>query len=182
MGDGESLPHAHVKRIIKAKLAELTAGDAGDAKRDISVQKEALAAFAEAAKIFIHYLTATANDVCHESKRRTINAEDVLKAVDEVEFAEFAEPMREALAGACSTRKREEGSRRREGSRRACTRQAAAPCARAAPRRRFGSADVGGTCAAAQPTRSPMLRKRQRRRRRRSARRRTRPVTQAQRV
>ena len=109
MGDGESLPHAHVKRIIKAKLAELTAGDAGDAKRDISVQKEALAAFAEAAKIFIHYLTATANDVCHESKRRTINAEDVLKAVDEVEFAEFAEPMREALAGACSTRVREAG-------------------------------------------------------------------------
>ena len=99
MGDAESLPQAHIKRIVKAKLAELTAGE-GEQKREVSVQKEALLAFAESAKIFIHYLTATANDVCHESKRLTINAEDVMKAIDEVEFHEFAEPLREALAGA----------------------------------------------------------------------------------
>jgi len=102
MGDAESLPHAHIKRIVKAKLAELTAGE-GDGKRDVSVQKEALAAFAESAKVFIHFLTATANDICHENKRLTINAEDVMKAIDDVEFPEFAEPLREALAGAPRT-------------------------------------------------------------------------------
>jgi histone H3/H4 len=97
----EQLPSAHIKRIVKAKLAELAAGDAADKKaRDISVQKEALTAFAESAKIFIHYLTATANDICHDAKRLTINADDVMRAVDEVEFGEFAEPLKEALAGA----------------------------------------------------------------------------------
>ncbi len=96
----EALPAAHIKRIVKAKLAELTAGEDADKKRDITIQKEALVAFAESAKIFIHYLTATANDVCHDAKRLTINAEDVMKAIDEIEFSEFAEPLREALAGA----------------------------------------------------------------------------------
>jgi DNA polymerase epsilon subunit 3 len=124
MSDAESLPQAHIKRIVKAKLAELTSGE-GEQKREVSVQKEALLAFAESAKIFIHYLTATANDVCHESKRLTINAEDVMKAIDEVEFHEFAEPLREALAGASAP-----GgfgrTARREASRK---RQSAAACA-----------------------------------------------------
>ena len=99
MGDADTLPQAHIKRIVKAKLAELTAGE-GDQKREVSVQKEALSAFAESARIFIHFLTATANEVCHESKRLTINADDVLKAIEDVEFHEFVEPLREALAGA----------------------------------------------------------------------------------
>ncbi len=100
MGDAESLPLAHVKRIVKGKLAELTGADEGDKKKEVSVQKEALAALAEAARIFIHFLTGTANELCHESKRLTINADDVLRALEDVEFSEFAEPLREALAGA----------------------------------------------------------------------------------
>ena len=99
MGDADTLPQAHIKRIVKAKLAELTVGE-GEQKREVSVQKEALSAFAESARIFIHFLTATANEVCHESKRLTINAEDVLKAIEDAEFHEFLEPLREALAGA----------------------------------------------------------------------------------
>jgi DNA polymerase epsilon subunit 3 len=110
----ETLPQAHIKRIVKAKLAELTAGEDADKKRDITIQKEALVAFAESAKIFIHYLTATANDVCHDAKRLTINADDVMKAIDEIEFSEFAEPLREALAGAWR-----DGARAREGLRHA---------------------------------------------------------------
>ena len=116
MGDAESLPSAHIKRIVKAKLAELTAGE-GEQKREVSVQKEALKAFAESATVFIHYLTATANEICHESKRLTINAEDVMKAIDEVEFHEFAEPLREALAGASRADKRVWAHLWREASR-----------------------------------------------------------------
>lgn len=64
------------------------------------MQKEALQALAEAAKIFIHFLTATANEVCHESKRLTISASDVLQALEEVDFPEYVQPLKEALAGA----------------------------------------------------------------------------------
>lgn len=37
------------------------------------VPRENSQAFAECAKVFIHYLTANANDICHESKRQTIS-------------------------------------------------------------------------------------------------------------
>ncbi|KAL3692604.1 hypothetical protein R1sor_006255 [Riccia sorocarpa] len=95
----EDLPRAIVKRIVKAKMLELAAVHYGDEKtsRDFRVHKDALMAFAESAKIFIHYLSATANDICRESKRQTINAEDVLRAVEEVEFGEFVEPLQTAL-------------------------------------------------------------------------------------
>jgi hypothetical protein len=41
----------------------------------------------------------SANDMCMESKRQTINADDVLKALDEMEFSEFLEPLRTSLQG-----------------------------------------------------------------------------------
>ena len=37
--------------------------------------------------------------MCKESKRQTINADDVLKALDEMEFSEFVEPLRISLQG-----------------------------------------------------------------------------------
>jgi hypothetical protein len=40
-----------------------------------------------------------ANEICRESKRQTINADDVLKAVEELDFTEFCEPLNAALAG-----------------------------------------------------------------------------------
>ena len=69
MAETEELPRAHVKRIVRAKLAEVASRDnptPTGAKRELAVQKEALHALQEAAKIFIHYLTATANTLCHE--------------------------------------------------------------------------------------------------------------------
>lgn len=101
--EAETLPLAHVKRVVRARLAEVAGdGGAGDKKREVAIQKDALAALAEAGRIFIHYLTGTANELCQESKRLTINADDVMRALDEIEFAEFAEPLRETLAGAWS--------------------------------------------------------------------------------
>lgn len=102
--DGDDLPRAHIKRIVKKKLTELmNEGFAGDGKGgkgpDGNVQKEALQAFSECAKIFIHYLTATANDICRDGKRQTISVDDVFKAIDELEFGEFSEPLRQAFEG-----------------------------------------------------------------------------------
>jgi hypothetical protein len=37
--------------------------------------------------------------MCKESKRQTISADDVLKALDEMEFSEFVEPLRTSLQG-----------------------------------------------------------------------------------
>lgn len=41
----------------------------------------------------------SANDICKESKRQTINAEDVFKALEEIEFPEFVEPLKASLEG-----------------------------------------------------------------------------------
>ncbi|KAL6601529.1 hypothetical protein ACP70R_044749 [Stipagrostis hirtigluma subsp. patula] len=89
----EELPKAIVRRLVKDKLAHVAGGEGAE----VIVNKDAMAAFAESARIFIHYLSATANDMCKESKRQTINADDVLKALDEMEFSEFVEPLRTAL-------------------------------------------------------------------------------------
>eukprot|EP01018_Ginkgo_biloba_P023010 Gb_13217 [translate_table: standard] len=99
MGNGgeNELPLAIVKRVVKAKLADL-ANDKGDpSKKDFSIQKDALLALSESAKIFIHYLSATANDICKESKRQNVNVEDVLKALEDTEFTEFVEPLQVSL-------------------------------------------------------------------------------------
>ncbi|KAL5201266.1 hypothetical protein ABZP36_035620 [Zizania latifolia] len=88
----EELPKTIVRRLVKDNLAQVAAGGA-----DVIVNRDAMAAFAESARIFIHYLSATANDMCKESKRQTVNADDVLKALDEMEFPEFVEPLRISL-------------------------------------------------------------------------------------
>ncbi|CAN1171369.1 DNA polymerase II subunit B4 [Linum perenne] len=88
----EELPKAMVRRVVKEALSQFSP----DA--DFNIHKGSLLAFCESARIFIHYLSATANDISKESKRQTINAEDVLKALDEIEFPEFVAPLRSSLA------------------------------------------------------------------------------------
>jgi hypothetical protein len=39
--------------------------------------------------------------MCKDAKRQTINAEDVFKALDEIDFPEFVEPLRTSLEGQC---------------------------------------------------------------------------------
>jgi DNA polymerase epsilon subunit 3 len=99
---GDELPLAHIKRIVKTKLTELMnelGPDKSGKAQDGYVQKEALLAFGEAAKIFIHCLTHTSNDICRDGRRQTISVDDVFRAVEELEFAEFTEPLKLALEG-----------------------------------------------------------------------------------
>ena len=56
-------------------------------------------AFAEAAKVFISYVSTTANDICKEGKRQTISADDVIKAMEELEFNDMVPQLREYLEG-----------------------------------------------------------------------------------
>ncbi|PQQ08099.1 DNA polymerase epsilon subunit 3 [Prunus yedoensis var. nudiflora] len=92
VADAEELPKAIVRRVVKDKLSQCSKGDA-----DLTLHKEALLAFSESARIFIHYLSATANDICKEKKRQTISADDVLKALEEIEFSEFIKPLEASL-------------------------------------------------------------------------------------
>ncbi|KAF5751721.1 DNA polymerase epsilon subunit 3 [Tripterygium wilfordii] len=92
VADAAELPMAIVRRVVKEKLSECSPDV------DILVHKEALLALSESARIFIHYLSATANDICKESKRQTIIADDVSKALEEIEFPEFTEDFNASLA------------------------------------------------------------------------------------
>lgn len=93
------LPKNHVKRIVKSKLAELLGEEAGDNRKQLALNKDALLAFSESARVFVWYVTSTANDICRQSKRQTVGAEDVLRALRDLEFGEFVPSLKEALEG-----------------------------------------------------------------------------------
>jgi len=73
--DELQLPASVVARIVKSKLPD-----------DMQLGRDVRSGFSRAASIFILYVTATANDLCREAKRQTINASDVVAALDELEF------------------------------------------------------------------------------------------------
>mmetsp|Transcript_25192 Transcript_25192/g.47608 ORF Transcript_25192/g.47608 Transcript_25192/m.47608 type:complete len:170 (+) Transcript_25192:129-638(+) len=117
MADTDDLPRTHVKRIVRAKLGELATKSSNLPTKDLGLQKDALQAMAESAKIFIHYLTATANELTHEAKRSTISAEDVLRAVEEADFPQFLPQLQASLEGFKAVhkeRKENQSSRKRK--------------------------------------------------------------------
>ncbi|KAF3833092.1 hypothetical protein F7725_026757 [Dissostichus mawsoni] len=79
-----NLPNAVITRIIKEALPD-----------GVNVSKEARRAISQAASVFVLY--ATANNFAMKAKRKTLNAGDVLSAMEEMEFERFLEPLREAL-------------------------------------------------------------------------------------
>lgn len=40
-----------------------------------------------------------ANDFCKDARRQTMKADDVFKAIEEMEFSEFLEPLKASLEG-----------------------------------------------------------------------------------
>ena len=80
------LPKANISRLIKQSLPE-----------GVTVQKEAKQAITKAAKIWILYATACSNDYCMNCNRTTISANDVLSAMDELEYNHFVEPLKETM-------------------------------------------------------------------------------------
>ena len=79
------LPLASITRIVKSRLPE-----------GIQVGKEAKLAFSKASGIFVLYLVSCALDICKESKRSTIFG-DIFAALEEVEFDDYKEPLRDYL-------------------------------------------------------------------------------------
>ncbi|KAG7277453.1 hypothetical protein CRUP_022541 [Coryphaenoides rupestris] len=81
-----NLPNAVITRIIKEALPD-----------GVNVSKEARRAISQAASVFVLYATSCANNFALKAKRKTLNAADVLAAMEEMEFDRFLEPLREAL-------------------------------------------------------------------------------------
>lgn len=81
-----NLPNAVITRIIKEALPE-----------GVNVSKEARRAISQAASVFVLYATSCANNFAMKAKRKTLNAGDVMAAMEEMEFERFLQPLREAL-------------------------------------------------------------------------------------
>lgn len=50
-------------------------------------------------QVFISFLAHTANDVAKEKKRQTIQAEDIFSALEDLDFGEFLDPLKEFVEG-----------------------------------------------------------------------------------
>ncbi|OCT66900.1 DNA polymerase epsilon subunit 3 [Xenopus laevis] len=81
-----NLPNAVVTRIIKEALPE-----------GVNISKEARSAISRAASVFVLYATSCANNFAMKGKRKTLNASDVLAAMEEMEFQRFLTPLKESL-------------------------------------------------------------------------------------
>ena len=89
------LPRSNVRRIVKQKLTELK----GTSGSDIPLNRDALTALGESARVFIHLLSATANDICLDKKRQTISVDDILEALEELEFSDLISQLEGDIEG-----------------------------------------------------------------------------------
>ena len=64
---------------------------------NVKVKKDAKQAISKAAGIFVLYLAHNANQLCQHSKRSTIQADDVLQALTDIEFGEFNDDLKRML-------------------------------------------------------------------------------------
>ena len=88
-----NLPNSVVSRIIKEALPP-----------NCKVSKEAQAAVAKAASVFVLYATSCANNVALKSHRKTIHGNDVIKAMDDMEFEKFIKPLENSLECKCKNK------------------------------------------------------------------------------
>uniref|UniRef100_A0A670HJQ1 DNA polymerase epsilon subunit 3 n=2 Tax=Podarcis muralis TaxID=64176 RepID=A0A670HJQ1_PODMU len=81
-----NLPNAVITRIMKEALPD-----------GVNISKEARSAISRAASVFVLYATSCANNFAMKGKRKTLNAADVLSAMEEMEFQRFVVPLKESL-------------------------------------------------------------------------------------
>jgi len=82
-----NLPTSIVTKLIKDCLPS-----------SCKVSKEANAAIAKAASVFVLYATSSANAVAQKSSRKTITGPDVVNAMSDMDFEKFVRPLENSLA------------------------------------------------------------------------------------
>ncbi|OZJ03804.1 Nuclear transcription factor Y subunit B-3 [Bifiguratus adelaidae] len=93
------LPIANVARIMKKALPE-----------NAKIAKEAKECVQECVSEFISFITSEASDRCQQEKRKTINGEDILWAMQSLGFENYAETLKVYLAKYRETTKIERAS------------------------------------------------------------------------
>lgn len=81
------LPIANISRIMKRALP-------GNAK----IAKDAKETVQECLSEFISFITSEASDKCQRERRKTINGDDLLWAMDTLGFDEYIAPLKAYLA------------------------------------------------------------------------------------
>ncbi|RKP23924.1 histone-fold-containing protein [Syncephalis pseudoplumigaleata] len=77
------LPIANVARIMKRALPD-----------NAKIAKEAKETVQECVSEFISFITSEASDRCQQEKRKTINGEDILWAMQSLGFENYAEALK----------------------------------------------------------------------------------------
>ncbi|CAO3703879.1 unnamed protein product [Rhizopus stolonifer] len=81
------LPIANVARIMKKALPD-----------NAKIAKEAKECVQECVSEFISFITSEASDCCQQEKRKTINGEDILWAMQSLGFENYTEALKIYLA------------------------------------------------------------------------------------
>ncbi|KAM7347746.1 DNA polymerase epsilon subunit 3 Chrac-14 [Cochliomyia hominivorax] len=81
-----NLPNAVITRLIKEGLPD-----------SANVSKEARAAIARAASVFVIFLTSTSTALARKQNHKTITATNILDALKQLEFESFVEPLTKDL-------------------------------------------------------------------------------------
>ncbi|ORX86706.1 histone-fold-containing protein [Basidiobolus meristosporus CBS 931.73] len=93
------LPIANVARIMKRSLPD-----------NAKIAKEAKETIQECVSEFISFITSEASDRCIQEKRKTINGEDILWAMQSLGFENYAEVLKVYLSKYRETIKVDKGS------------------------------------------------------------------------
>ncbi|ODM97724.1 DNA polymerase epsilon subunit 3 [Orchesella cincta] len=94
-----SLPVASVSRVVNDALPP-----------NVNVSQEARKVIAKTASVFVLYTTATAASLASKAGRKTMNANDVLAALQENDFPQFKEPLERSLEYFRETQKKKKES------------------------------------------------------------------------
>ncbi|XP_055920170.1 DNA polymerase epsilon subunit 3 [Eupeodes corollae] len=81
-----NLPTSVVARLIKEALPD-----------GAIVSKEARAAIARAASVFVIFLTSSSTALAKKQNHKTITANNIFEALEELDFNDFIDPLRDDL-------------------------------------------------------------------------------------
>ncbi|KAA8908443.1 histone-fold-containing protein [Sphaerosporella brunnea] len=81
------LPRSLVTRLAKSVLPP-----------NAAIQKQALLALSQGSTVFVNFLCSAANDIARREGRKALSAADILKAINQLEFGDFAPRLEAELA------------------------------------------------------------------------------------
>ncbi|CAB09118.1 DNA polymerase epsilon subunit D [Schizosaccharomyces pombe] len=84
--DDLALPRSIIMRLVKGVLPEKSL-----------VQKEALKAMINSATLFVSFLTSASGEIATNNNRKILMPQDVLNALDEIEYPEFSKTLKKHL-------------------------------------------------------------------------------------